>query len=205
APTPVPVVVAEKPSIAVWPFRNISGDPEQEYFCDGVTEDIVTALSRFRELTVIARGSSFAFKGKGLTLRQIAEQLGVQYVLSGTMRKADSRVRVSAELTDAGSDVQVWSDRYDRALVDVFDLQNDISQTVAAVVEPAVRDAEITRARRKSPAGLSGYDLYLRALPHLWAGTRDGIAKAIELLRQSLHLDPTRAPTLAALAWGLVM
>jgi TolB-like protein len=200
-----PTMVAEKPWIAVLPFQNMSGDPEQEYFADGVTEDIITALSRFRELVVIARGSSFAFKGKGLTLRQIARQLGVQYVLSGTMRKAGNRIRVSAELTNAGSDVQVWSDRYDRALVDVFDLQDDISRTVAAVVEPAVRDAEIERARGKPPASLSAYDLYLRALPHLWAGTGGDNTKAIELLRQSLRLDPTRTPTLAALAWGLVM
>jgi tetratricopeptide (TPR) repeat protein len=162
-------------------------------------------LSRFHALLVIARGSSFAFKGTGLTLRQIAGQLGVQYVLSGSMRKAGNRIRVSAELTHAGSDVQVWSDRYDRALVDVFDLQEDISRTVAAVVEPAVRDAEIERARRKSPANLSAYDLYLRALPHLWAGTGGDNTKATELLRQSLRLDPTRPPTLAALAWGLAM
>ncbi|WP_296348492.1 BTAD domain-containing putative transcriptional regulator [Reyranella sp.] len=204
-PLPAPMLVVEKPSLAVLPFQNLSGDPEQDYFTDGVTEDIVTALSRFHGLVVIARGSSFAFKGKGLTLRQIAELLGAQYVLSGSMRKAGNRIRVSAELTNAGSDVQVWSDRYDRALVDVFDLQDDISRTVAAVVEPAVRDAEIERARCKPPASLSAYDLYLQALPHLWAGTGRDITKAIELLRQSLRLDPTRTPTLAGLAWGLVM
>ena len=203
--TPSPMMVAERPSIAVLPLQNMSGDPEQEYFADGVTADIITALSRFHELVVIARGSSFAFKGKGLTLRQIAGELGVQYVLSGTMRKAGSRIRVSAELIHAESDRQVWSDRYDRALVDVFDLQDDISRTVAAAAAPAVRDAEIERARRKSPLNLSAYDLYLRALPHLWAGTGDGNTKAIELLRQSLGLDPTRPAALAALAWGLVM
>ena len=204
-PAPAHMMFAEKPSIAVLAFKNMSGDPEQEYFAEGVTEDIITALSRFHALLVIARGSSFAFKGMGLTLRQIAGQLGVQYVLSGSMRKAGNRIRVSAELTHAGSDVQVWSDRYDRALVDVFDLQEDISRTVAAVVEPAVRDAEIERARRKPPVNLSAYDLYLRALPHLWAGTGGDNRKATELLRQSLRLDPTRPPTLAALAWGLVM
>ncbi len=204
-PAPAHIMFAEKPSIAVLAFKNMSGDPEQEYFAEGVTEDIITALSRFHALLVIARGSSFAFKGMGLTLRQIAGQLGVQYVLSGTMRKAGNRIRVSAELTHAESDVQVWSDRYDRALVDVFDLQEDISRTVAAVVEPAVRDAEIERARRKPPANLSAYDLYLRALPHLWAGTGGDNTKATELLRQSLRLDPSRPPTLAALAWGLAM
>ena len=170
-----------------------------------MSEDIIAALSRFRELVVISRGSSFAFKGQGLTLRQIGTELGVQYVLSGRMRKAGNRIRVSAELTNAASDVQIWSERYDRALVDVFDLQDDISRAVAAVVEPAVRDAEIDRARRKPPASLSAYDLYLRALPHLWAGTGGELTKAIDLLRQSLRLDPDPAPTLAALAWGLVM
>jgi TolB-like protein len=204
-PMPAPRMVAEKPSMAVLPFRNMSGDPEQEYFADGVTEDIITALSRFHELAVIARGSSFAFKGMGLTSRQIAQQLGVEYVLTGSMRKAGNRIRVSAELTHAESEVQVWSDRYDRALVDVFDLQDDLSGSVAAVVDPAVRGAEIERARRKPPASLSAYDLYLRALPYLWGGTGDDLTTAIEFLRRSLSLDPMRAPTLAALAWGLVM
>jgi TolB-like protein/DNA-binding SARP family transcriptional activator len=202
---PVAVAVAEKPSIAVLPFRNMSGDPEQDYFADGVTEDIITALSRFRELAVMARGSSFAFKGKGLTGRQIAQQLSVLYLLNGSIRKADNRIRVSADLTNTESEVEVWSDRYDRNLVHIFDLQDDISASVAAVVDPAIRSAEIERARRKPPANLSAYDLYLRALPHLWGGTSDDLRKAIEFLRQSLKLDETRAPTLAALAWGLVM
>jgi TolB-like protein/DNA-binding SARP family transcriptional activator len=202
---PAVAVVADKPSIAILPFRNLSGDPEQEYFADGITEDIITALSRFRELAVMARGSSFAFKGKGLTNRQLAQHLRVLYLLNGSVRKADTRIRVSADLTHAESEVEVWSDRYDRNLVNIFDLQDDISASVAAVVDPAVRGAEIERARRKPPASLTAYDLYLRALPHLWGGTGDDLAKAIEFLRQSLKLDQTRAPTMAALAWGLVM
>ena len=196
---------AGKPSIAVLPFTNMSGDHEQDYFTDGITEDIITELSRFREIIVISRGSSFTFKGRGLDFRQIAQQLGVQYLLSGSMRRAGSRIRVSADLTDAGSSTQVWSNRYDRGLADIFDLQDDISRTVAAVVAPAVRGAEIERARRKPPANLSAYDLYLRALPHLWAGTREDSPKAIELLRRSVSLDPTRAPSLAALAMCLVL
>lgn len=194
-----------KPSLVVLPFRNMSGDPEQNYFADGVTEDIITALSRFRELVVIARGSSFALRDKGMTSQQIAQQFGVQYVLSGHIRKAGNRIRVSAELTHTGSEAQVWSDRYDRPLTDIFDLQDDVSSSVAAVVDPAVRSAEIERARRKPPTNLSAYDLYLRALHHLWAGTRDDVTKAIDLLRQSLGLDQARTPTLAALAWGLIM
>jgi TolB-like protein/DNA-binding SARP family transcriptional activator len=202
---PVPTTTVLQPFIAVLPFRNMSGNLEQEYFAEGITEDIITALSRFREFAVIARGSSFAFKDRRLTSRQIAQQLGVQYVLSGNIRKAGNRIRVSAELTHAYDEVQVWSERYDRSIVDVFDLQDDISASVAAVVDPAIRGAEIERARRKPPANLSAYEIYLRALPHLWGGTRDGIMTAIALLRQSLTLDQMRTATLAALAWGLVM
>ncbi|WP_244499819.1 BTAD domain-containing putative transcriptional regulator [Tardiphaga robiniae] len=204
-PAPALMMVVDQPSIVVLPFRNMSDDPEQEYFADGVTEDIITALSRFREFVVIARGSSFAFKDRRLTSRQIAQQLGVQYVLSGNIRKAGNRIRVSAELTHARDEVQVWSDRYDRAIVDVFDLQDDISASVAAVIDPAVRSAEVERARRKPLSDLSAYDIYLRALPHLWNGTRDGITRAIVLLRQSLILDQLRPATLASLAWALVM
>lgn len=195
----------QKPSLVVLPFRNMSGDPEQDYFADGITEDIITALSRFRELVVIARASSFALRDKGMTSAQIAQHFRVQYVLSGHIRKAGNRIRVSAELTHTGSEAQVWSDRYDRPLTDIFDLQDDVSSSVAAVVDPAVRGAEIERARRKPPTDLSAYDLYLRALHHLWGGTRDDVIKAIDLLRQSHGLDQARTPTLAALAWGLVM
>lgn len=204
-PPPAHVIGNEKPSVAVLPFRNMSGDPEQEYFADGVTADLITALSRFRELVVIARGSSFALRDKGMTSQQIAQQFGVQYVLSGHIRKAGNRVRISAELTHTASEAQVWSDRYDRPLIDIFDLQDDVSTSVAAVVDPAVRSAEIERARRKPPTNLSAYDLYLRALHHLWSGTRNDVTKSIDLLRQSLGLDQTRTPTLAALAWALVM
>jgi len=195
----------DKPTVAVLPFRNMGGDTEQEYFADGITADIITALSRFRELVVIAAGSSFALRDKGMTSQQIAQQLGVQYVLSGHIRKAGNRIRVSAELTHTGSEAQVWSNRYDRPLVDIFDLQDDVSSSVAAVVDPVVRSAEIERARRKPPTDLSAYDLYLRGLHHLWGGTREGVIKAIDLLRQSLSLDQERTATLAALAWGLVM
>jgi len=177
----------------------------RKYFADGVSEDIVGALSRFHELVVIARGSSFAFKGKGLELGHIAARLGVRYLLNGSLRKAGNRVRVSVELIEAASGAQIWSDRYDRDLADVFALQDEISQTVAAVIVPAIRGAEIERARRTPPASLSGYDLYLRALPHLWTGTRADVPKAIDLLRQSLAHEPGRATTLAALAMALML
>ncbi|EIG63526.1 BTAD domain-containing putative transcriptional regulator [Bradyrhizobium sp. WSM1253] len=200
-----PTIGSDKPSVAVLPFQNRGGDTEQEYFADGVTADIITALSRFRELVVIAAGSSFAFRDKAMTSQQIAQQLGAQYLLSGHIRQAGNRIRVSAELTHTGSEAQVWSSRYDRPLVDIFDLQDDVSSSVAAVVAPVVRSAEIERARRKPPTDLSAYDLYLRGLHHLWGGTREGVIKAIDLLRQSLSLDQQRTATLAALAWGLVM
>ena len=198
-------MLAGKPSVAVLPFRNLSGDPEQDYFTDGVTEDIITALARFHELRVAARSSSFAFKADTRDIREIARQLGVQYVLAGSMRRAANRIRVTGELTNAETGLQVWTDRYDRDLADIFDLQADIGRTVAAVVEPAVRGAEIERARRKPTDSLSAYDLYLRALPHMWAATREAIPRAIELLRQSLAHDPESAPVLAALAWCLFM
>lgn len=197
--------LAGKPSVAVLPFRNLSGDPEQDYFTDGVTEEIITALARFHALRVAARSASFPFKGSTLEGREIAGRLGVQYLLTGSMRRAANRIRVTAELTNAETGLQVWTDRYDRDLADIFDLQDDIGRTVAAVVEPAVRGAEIERARRKPTESLTAYDLYLRALPHLWAATREAIPRAIALLRQSLAHDADSAPTLATLAWGLFM
>lgn len=197
--------LAGKPSVAVLPFRNPSGDPEQDYFTDGVTEEIITALARFHALRVAARSASFPFKGSTLEVREIAHRLGVQYLLTGSMRRAGNRIRVTAELTNAENGLQVWTDRYDRDLADIFDLQDDIGRTVAAVVEPAVRGAEIERARRKPTGSLTAYDLYLRALPPMWEGTRSEIPGAIALLRQSLAHDPEAAPTLAALAWCLFM
>ena len=197
---------AGKPCIAVLPFRNMS-DAKQagDYFADGIADEIIVALSRFHEVVVIARGSSFAFKGKELTHRKVAERLGASFVLDGTIRRSGSRIRISAELTHAASDALVWSERYDRPLADIFDLHDDISVSVAAAVAPAIRDAEIRHARGRRPANLSAYDCYLRALPFLWAGTRDDVARAIGLLRQSLTLDQMSGSTMAALAWGLIM
>jgi adenylate cyclase len=197
--------LAGKPSVAVLPFRNLSGDSGQDYFTDGVTEEIITALARFHALRVAARSASFPFKGGTLEVREIARRLGVQYLLTGSMRRAANRIRVTAELTNAENGLQVWTDRYDRDLADIFDLQDDIGRTVAAVVEPAVRGAEIERARRKPTGSLTAYDLYLRALPPMWEGTREAIPQAIALLRQSLAHDPESVPTLAALSWCLFM
>jgi len=208
APVEVSEVVralGRKPTVAVLPFLNLSGDPAQDYFTDGVTEDIITALSRFRELLVSPRSSSFPLKGTSLAVRDVARQLGVQYVLGGSMRKAQNRIRVTAELCGGESGVQVWADRYDRDLLDIFELQDELSRTVAVVVHPAVRNAEVEQARRKRPEDLTAYDLYLRALPHMWANTRHDLPKAIELLRRSVERDATSAPALAGLSLCLFM
>jgi len=200
-----PEVLAQKPFIGVLPFQNLSGDPKQGYFAEGVSEDIITALSRFRELLTAPRSSTFAFKGTGIDVAEVARDLGLQYVLSGSMRKANKRVRVTAELTHCESGTEVWRERYDRKLTDIFDVQDELSRSVAAVILPALQIAEVERVRRKAPDDLTAYDLYLRALPHLWAGTREEISTAISLLRQSLQHESADVAALCALSLSLVL
>ena len=205
ATTPAILALQDRPSVAVLPFTNMSGDAEQDYFADGMVEDIITALSRFKELFVIARNSSFIYKGRAVDIRQVGRELGVRYVLEGSVRKAGNRVRITGQLIEAATRSHLWADRFDAAIEDVFELQDRITESVVGALVPTLRQAEIERARRKPPADLSAYDLYLRALPSLWAGTSDGVAKAIALLRSSLDRDPMHTPALAALAWGLAM
>ena len=183
----------DRPSIAVLPFTNMSGDPEQDYFADGIAEDIITALSRFRWLFVIARNSSFAYKGKSPDIRQVGRELGVRYVLEGSVRKGGDRVRITAQLVEASTGNHLWAEKYDGALADVFDLQDKITEGVVAAVEPSIRMAEIERARRKRPDSLDAYDLYLRALPHVWAFTAPDSAKALVFLDEALRIDPSYA------------
>lgn len=197
--------LARKPYVGVLPFQNLSGDCKQDYFADGVTEDIITALSRFHELRTAPRSSTFAFKGNTDAVTEIARVLGVQYVLSGSIRKANKRIRVTAELTHCENSTQVWSERYDRNLNDIFDIQDDLSRTVAAVMLPALQIAEVERVRRKSPDEPTAYDLYLRALPHMWAATREEIPTAISLLQQSLRHESADVATLCALSWSLIL
>src|SRR5215467_10423402 len=154
----------DKPSVAVLPFQNMSGDPEQEYFADGMVEDIITGLSRIRWLFVIARNSTFTYKGRAVDVKQVGRELGVRYVLEGSVRKAAGRVRVTGQLIDSASAVHVWAQRYDRALDDIFALQDELTMSVVGAIEPTLRQAEIERARRKRPDSLDAYDLYLRAL-----------------------------------------
>ncbi len=163
APLPLP----DKPSIAVLPFQNMSGDPEQEYFADGMVEDIITGLSRIKWLFVIARNSSFTYKGKAVDIRQVGRDLGVRYVLEGGVRKAGARVRITAQLIEAETGAHLWAEKFDGALEDVFDLQDQITDRVVGIVEPSLRQSEIERSRRKHPENLGAYDLYLRALPHM--------------------------------------
>jgi adenylate cyclase len=180
----------DKPSIAVLPFQNMSGDPEQEYFADGMVEEIITALSRIRWLFVIARNSSFTYKGKAVDVKQVGRELGVRYVLEGSVRKAGNRVRITVQLIEVETGTHVWAERYDRSLDDIFALQDEITLSTVGAIEPSLRAAEIERVKRKRPENLDAYDLVLRALPHAFAAMPEGGLKAVPLLERALALEP---------------
>ena len=190
----------DKPSIAVLPFRNMSGDPEQEYFADGMVEEIITALSRNKQLFVIARNSSFTFKGRAVDIKQVAQDLGVRYVLEGSVRKSGNRIRIAGQLIDAASGAHLWADRYDGALEDVFELQDQVAASVVGAIAPSVTQAEIERAKRKPTSSLDAYDYHLRALAAHWERTRDATEQAIGLFEQAIALDPQFALAYALLA-----
>ena len=189
------------PSIAVLPFQNMSGDPGQEYFVDGIVEDIITGLSRTKWLFVIARNSSFAYKGRAVDVKQAGRGLGVRYVLEGSLRKASDRVRITCQLIETASGTHVWAERYDRPLGDIFALQDEITLSVVGAIEPSLRRAEIARAKRKRPENLDAYDLYLRALPHAQIAMPGDSEKALEWLHRSLALEPDYAAAHALAAW----
>jgi adenylate cyclase len=186
APPPLP----EKPSIAVLPFTNMSGDPDQEYFADGLVEDIITGLSRVNSFFVIARNSSFTYKGRAVDLRQVGRELGVRYVLEGSIRRAGSRVRISGQLVDAISGHHVWADRFEGDVSDIFDLQDKVTESVVGAVEPSIRLEQIKQARMKPTDYMSAYDLYLRALPRFYSMTREGFADVRRLTNEALSIDP---------------
>ena len=190
----VGLALPDRPSLAVLPFQNMSGDPEQEYFADGMVEDIITELSRFRELFVIARTSTFSYKGKAVDVRQIARELGVRYVLEGSVRKGPSTVRVTAQLIDAMSGAHLWAERYDRPFGDIFTVQDEITASVAAVIEPTLARAERQRVLRKQPDRLDAWEAYQRGLWHFYKyGAADNqIAQAF--FRQAIALDPKFVP-----------
>ena len=196
-----PVLSEDGPSVAVLPFANMSDDAEQEYFVDGIVEDIITGLSRIKWLRVIARNSTFVYKGRVVDVKQVGRELGVRYVLEGSLRKAVNRVRLTAQLVEAASGRHVWAERYDRALDDIFAVQDEITLSVVGYIEPNLRQAEIERAKRKRPDSLDAYDLYLRALPYAMVFMPGDADKALPLLRQSLELEPGFAAAHAAAAW----
>jgi TolB-like protein len=191
----------DKPSIAVLPFQNMSDDPKQEYFVDGMVEDIITGLSRIKWLFVIARNSSFIYKGKAVDMRQVGRELGVRYVLEGGVRKSGNRLRVTGQLIEAETGAHIWADRYDGALEDVFDLQDKITEAIVGILEPNLRRAEIERARRKRPDSLDAYDLYLRALPHMASAMPEDAKIGMGYAEAALKLDPDYAAAHALLAW----
>jgi len=195
------LALPDKPSIAVLPFDNLSGDPEQEYFADGVVEAITATLSRIRSFFVIARNSAFAYKGKSPDLRQVGKELGVRYVLEGSVQKAANRVRITVQLIDATNGAHVWADRIDGSLEDIFELQDRVTERVAGALQPSIRGAEVERARRKPPQDLSAYDAAMRAMPQVWALEKEACAKALELLERALAIDPAYPLALSLAGW----
>jgi TolB-like protein/Tfp pilus assembly protein PilF len=207
APPPAAPPMPGKPSIAVLPFANLSGDPEQDYFADGMVVEIVEALSCIRSIFVIASGSSLSFKGKGMPVQDIARQLGVRYMLEGNVRTAGGRVRIGVQLVDAESGAQIWTHRFEDTLDDVFALQDKVALSVAGVIEPTVQTAEIRRAAQRPTGSLGGYDLYLRALPPLRSMNRTGLSAARDLLDRAVEFDPEfgQALSLAAICRWLIV
>jgi TolB-like protein/class 3 adenylate cyclase len=198
--TDVLLTLPDKPSIAVLPFQNMSGDPEQEYFVDGLVEDIITGLSRFKSLFVIARNSSFAYKGKSPDIRQVGRELGVRYALEGSVRKVGTRIRITGQLIDAADGRHLWADRFDGALEDVFDLQDRVTSSVVGVIAPRVEQAEMERTRGKPAGNLRAYDLLLRAQALMRTRGRSELEEALRLLRRAVELDPAYARALANLS-----
>ena len=192
----------KKPSIAVLPFDNLSGDPDQEYFADGIVEEIINSLYRCGWLFVSARNSSFTYKGKAVDVRQIGRELGVRYVLEGSVQKAKNRVRVACQLIETESGNHLWSERFDRSLDDIFELQDDLTLNVVGAIEPTMRDIEVARVKRQRPDSLDAYDLVLRALPHLSVTPMPESSRiAMPLLEKALTLEPDYASALGFLAW----
>jgi TolB-like protein/Tfp pilus assembly protein PilF len=199
-PGPV-LTVPDSPSIAVLPFRNLSGDVEQDYFADGVVEDIITALSRIRWLFVIARNSSFTYKGRTVDEKQVGRELGVRYVVEGSVRQSESRIRITGQLVDAATGTHLWAERFEGTLDDIFELQDQIATSIVGAVASQLERAEIERARRKPTGSLSAYDNYLRAMPHVHRGTREAIDEALPLFYKAIQLDPEFASAHAMAAW----
>ncbi len=196
-----PRILPDKPSITVLPFQNLSGDPEQDYFADGVVEDIITALSRIRWLFVIARNSSFAYKNRVVDPKQIGRELGVRYVLEGSIRKAGLKMRMTGQLIDATTGTHIWSERFEGAFDDIFELQDRITESVVGAISPQLERVEIDRAKRKPTDSLDAYDYYLRGMSQLHRGTREAIETALPLFYRAIELDPDYASAYGGAAW----
>jgi len=202
-PRPAPSL-PDRPSIAVLPFSNMSDDPQQDYFADGMVEEIITALSRLRWLFVIARNSSFTYKGRSVDARQVGRELGVRYVLEGSVRKAANRVRIIGQLIDASTGAHIWADRFDGAIEDIFDLQDQITASVVGAIAPKLEQAEIERARCKPTANLDSYDYYLQGLAKVYQATRDANGNALRLFYKAIELDANFASAYGMAAWCYV-
>jgi TolB-like protein len=199
-PSPA-LALPDKPSIAVLPFQNLSGDPEQEYFADGVVEDIITALSRMRWLFVIARNSSFTYKGRAVDVKHVGRELGVRYVVEGGVRKAANRVRITAQLIDATTGAHIWADRFDGSIEDIFDLQDRMTESVVGAIAPTLERAEIERAKRKPTESLDAYDLFLRGMSSFHQRTAEANSEALSLFYKAIEFDGSFASAYAMAAW----
>ena len=199
--TPQSLSLPDRPSIAVLPFANLSGDTEQEYFADGIVEDIITALSRMRWLFVIARNSSFTYKGRAVDVKQVGRELGVRYVLEGSVRKAANRVRITGQLIDTATGTHLWADRFDGGLEGIFDLQDEVTACVVSAMAPKLEQAEIERAKRKPTESLDSYDYFLRGMASVYQWTRDDISEALRLFYRAIELDPNFAAAHGMAAW----
>ncbi|WFU42790.1 winged helix-turn-helix domain-containing protein [Bradyrhizobium sp. CB82] len=198
APTPVAFTAANKASVAVLPFANLNNDPDQEYFADGMVEDIITGLSRSKLLFVISRNSSFTYKGRAVDIKRVSRELGVRYVLEGSVRKAGKRVRVTGQLIDASTDAHIWADKFDSDLEDIFDLQDRLTSSVIGAMSPQLERAEIERARRKPTENLQAYDYYLRSKFSIYQWTRKGSDEALRMTKLAIALDPAFAVAYAS-------
>ena len=198
---PQALPLPDKPSIAVLPFQNMSGDPEQEYFADGMVEDIITALSRFQWLFVIARNSTFTYKGKAVDIKQVGRELGVRYVLEGSVRKAAGRVRITGQLIDAITGAHIWADRFEGSLENIFELQDQVASAVVGAIDPKLLEAEIARVKRKPVASLDAYDYFLRASDCAYQWTNESTEAALQLFYKAIELDPDYAQAYAFASW----
>ena len=198
------LAIPDKPSIAVLPFQNMSGDAEQDYFADGMVEDIITALSRFRQLFVIARNSSFVYKSRAVDVKQVGRELGVRYVLEGSVRKSANRLRITGQLIDTGTGAHLWADRFDGAVDDVFDLQDRVTASVVGAIAPKLQQVEIERAKRKPTESLDAYDHFLRGMACVHLGTRQDIEEGLRLFYRAIELDREFAAAYGLAGWCFV-